>query len=269
MPTLLDVYEADVPVGRCGAAMSEAPQILLVEDDPGLAAQVVRGLKDAGMNVELSTDGEAAEQAALKMRPDLIVLDLMLPGKDGFDLLESWRGRLSTPVVVLTARDELDDRLKCFELGANDFLPKPFWIEELVARIRTRLRLTDEQPRRVVAWGTVHIDLDGRSVNVDGNDAKLTPHEFNILAHLVERAGRAIARSQLASSALSLSGESHDRTVDSHVARIRRKLGKENAAALKTVWGLGYRFDDGSANDDDRPIGADTTAEDQAAVDDG
>ncbi|MCP4501953.1 MAG: response regulator transcription factor [Deltaproteobacteria bacterium] len=244
------------------------PTVLVVEDDPSLAAQVVRGLKDAKMVVELATCGNQAEAAALKLQPDLIVLDLMLPGKDGFALLEAWRGRLSTPIIVLTARDELDDRLKCFELGAHDFLPKPFWIEELVARIRARLRLGEDVPRRVVSWGNATIDLDGRSVRVGGEETKLTPHEFNILAHLVERSGRAIARSQLAATALSLSGESHDRTVDSHVARIRRKLGKENAKAVMTVWGLGYRFSDGQSVDSSaQPKDSKSTSSDSTSSD--
>src|SRR5262249_48654031 len=143
---------------------------------------------------------------------------------------------------VLTAKTALADRLRAFELGAADFVAKPFWIEELAARIRSRLRLVDEQPNRVVKWEGVTLDLDARAVTVEGRMAPLTPTEFAVLAFLVERRGRAVSRSVLAEQALSFLEEPDVRTVDSHVARLRKKLGA-GSAAIATVWGIGYRFE--------------------------
>lgn len=217
-------------------------EILVVEDDPPIAAGIVRGLAAAGFRVELAHDGRLGAALALSRPFDLIVLDLMLPELGGFEVLEQLGGRLSTPVIVLTARTELDARLRAFAAGAVDYLPKPFFVEELVARIRARLRLSEAAPARVVAWDGAELDLDARVVSLAGQALALTAHEFNVLAYLVERPGRAITRRQLAEAALPTGGDRSERTVDSHVARIRRKLGGA-AARIATVWGIGYRFD--------------------------
>jgi two-component system OmpR family response regulator len=225
----------------------EAPgaSILVVEDDASTAAGIVAGLRGAGFEVELATSGRDAMQRIADGGHDLVVLDLMLPEASGFDVLERVRHRVGCPIIVLTARSGLPDRLRAFDLGAADYLAKPFWMEELVARIRSRLRVSDDTPRRVVRWASVALDLDARTVHVDERAASFTPTEFTVLAFLVERRGRAVSRRVLAEQALaSLEGESDARTVDSHVARIRRKLGT-GAAALATVWGIGYRFDPG------------------------
>jgi len=179
---------------------------------------------------------------ALAERFDLIVLDLMLPDCSGLDVLHSWKGRLTTPVVVLTARTDLEDRLEAFRLGAVDYVPKPFWIEELVARIRTRLAGKTSPPRRI-SWEDVTVDLEARTVLVSQKNAALTQHEFDLLSFLIERSGRAVSRSQLGSEALPLAGDRDERTVDSHMARIRKKLGKKGARRIATVWGIGYRFE--------------------------
>jgi len=134
-------------------------------------------------------------------------------------------------------------RLRCFDLGAADFITKPFWLEELIARLRARLRINSEAPKRIVRWGDVALDLDSRMVTVDGTDAGLTRNEFDLLAHLVERQGRAISRAQLAEHALTPFEQRDARTVDSHIARIRRKLGPEGGVSVVTVWGIGYRFE--------------------------
>ncbi len=146
-------------------------------------------------------------------------------------------------MVVLTARTELEDRLRCFELGAVDYLPKPFWMEELLARIRARLRVREQTQPREVAWADVIVDLDARRATRGGEDLGLTASEFNLLAYLLERPGRAMSRAQIARSTLTADDAVDDRTVDSHVARIRRKLGKPASDAIRTVWGIGYRFD--------------------------
>jgi two-component system OmpR family response regulator len=217
-------------------------RVLVVEDDASTAAGVVRGLRGAGLEVELSTDGVDGARRILSEKYDIVVLDLMLPGKSGFDVLEQIRHRAPLPVIVLTARTDLPDRLRAFELGAADFVAKPFWIEELVARIRSRLRLGEELPKRVVRWQGVALDLDARTATVGGRSAALTPTEFAVLVFLVERQGRAVSRAVLAEQALASLEEPDARTVDSHVARLRRKLGA-GAAAIATVWGIGYRFE--------------------------
>jgi two-component system OmpR family response regulator len=215
--------------------------VLVVEDDHAIGSQLVKGLKSQGFTVEWATDGEGVVERVLSCGAHAMVLDINLPGRSGFEILTDLRGRTSIPVVVLTARVELDARLRAFEGGAADFLPKPFFLEELVARLRARLGAVG-QVRRVVQWAGVEVDLDAREVRVRGADAGLTPHELNVLAWLVERPKKAVSRRQLADGALSADGEVSERTVDSHVVRIRRKLGEEAAAALRTVWGVGYAF---------------------------
>ncbi len=219
------------------------PRILVVEDDASMAAVIVKGLKQAGLEVELSTRGDNALQVPLRRRFDLIVLDLMLPGMSGTELLSAWSGRIAVPILVLTARTELEDRLRCFELGAVDYLPKPFWMEELLARIRARLRVREQARPRQIHWADVVADLDARRVTRNAADLGLTASEFNLLAYLLERPGRAMSRAQIARSVLSADEPVDYRTVDSHVARVRRKLGRPAADAIRTVWGIGYRFD--------------------------
>ena len=222
--------------------MDRIGRILVVEDDATTAAWIVRGLRAAQFDVELAVDGIAAFQRVVGGAWDAIVLDLMLPGATGFEVLERARHRVACPVIVVTARGDLPDRLRAFELGAADFVAKPFWMEELVARIRSRLRLSHEAPKRVVRWGRVALDLDARSAEVGDDPVPLTPTEFSLLAYLCERRGRAIPRRVLAELALASLDEPDARTVDSHVARLRKKLGV-GASAIATVWGIGYRFE--------------------------
>lgn len=219
--------------------------VVVVEDDPVVAAGLVRGLKLAGFEVELATDGTTGARLALGDHIDVVLLDLMLPERSGFEVLELLQRRPAIPpVIVLSARTELEDRLRSFKLGAIDFVPKPFWVEEVIARIHAHLH-TPEQPRpsRVVAWAGAVVNLDARTATVDGEPVVLTRFELDLLAYLVQRPGRAIPRAQLAQHALGPLDDRGERTVDSHLARIRKKLGPAAAAAIATVWGIGYRFD--------------------------
>lgn len=218
------------------------PHVLVVEDDPNIAAGLVSALRGAGHAVALCVDGLAGAQAALSDAPDLVILDLMLPGQDGFEVLRQIRSRSAVPVVVLTARTELDDRLQSFGLGADDYLGKPFWTEELLARVHARLGHRPAEQHHTVDWLDVSVDLTARAVRQAGEAVSLTAHEFNLLAALVQRPGRALSRGQLAELALPLEGERAPRTVDSHISRVRRKLG-EAGKAVRTVWGIGYRFE--------------------------
>lgn len=222
-------------------AVSDRPRILVVEDDLNVVQGLLGGLRREGFDVDVSMDGAEACVRAADPSYELVVLDLMLPGASGFEVLKAMSGRVRTPVVVLSAHTELDARLRSFELGAVDYVAKPFFIEELVARIRVRLAMESERPRRRVDVGGCVMDLDARVVARDGRDLGFTAIEFNVLAWLVEHATDAVRRRQLAHHALGLEAAS-DRTVDSHVSRVRRKLG-EDGALVKTVWGIGYRYE--------------------------
>lgn len=217
------------------------PRVLIVEDDVQVVHGLVGGLGRAGFDVTVAMDGVDASRLALHPF-DAVVLDLMLPGRTGFDVLTAMSGRVSTPVVVLSARTELDARLLSFRLGAVDFVPKPFWIEELVMRLRSRLALREDAPTRTLTVGAAVLDLGRRTASREGQDIGLTPHEFNLLAWLAERPRRAVTRRQLADHTLTEEFGATDRTVDTHVSRIRRKLGADGAT-IATVWGIGYRYD--------------------------
>jgi two-component system OmpR family response regulator len=220
----------------------EKPRVLVVEDDPQVLQGLVSGLSRAGFLVSVAMDGDEGARRALHEPFDVVVLDLMLPGRTGFEVLEAMSGRVTTPVVVLSARTELEARLKSFQLGAIDFVPKPFWIEELVVRIRSRLAIKPDEARRTLAVGTATIDVDARTVTRDGVDLGLTAHELNLLVWLVERPGRSVSRRQLVERCLPEEHDATERTVDSHVSRIRKKLGPDGAR-IHTVWGIGYRYD--------------------------
>ncbi|MED5371231.1 MAG: response regulator transcription factor [Myxococcota bacterium] len=222
--------------------MDQKPRILVVEDDLGVVRSLIQGLHKAGFEVSVAMDGRAGLEAALAADHDLLVLDLMLPERTGFEILEALQGRSSTPIIVLSARTELPARLRSFEGGAVDFVPKPFFMAELVARIKAHLSFVESAPHRILELAGMEVDLDAREVRAGGEPLGLTTHEFNVLAFLMEREGRALSREQIADSALPEAGDRVARTVDSHVSRVRKKLGPEASAHIKTVWGIGYRY---------------------------
>lgn len=223
--------------------MGDPPHILIVEDDSGVVQGLVRGLRQAGFRTSLAMSGDRGLERILTEEFDLVLLDLMLPKRTGFEVLDAVRARASVPIIVLSALTDLPARLRSFENGAVDFVPKPFFMEELVARIRSRLDLGQAEGRRELTLADTVLDLDARVVRRDGEDLALTGYEFNVLALLRQRAGRAQTRAQIADVALSEDGECSDRTVDSHISRIRKKLGPQAAGRIKTVWGIGYRCD--------------------------
>jgi len=223
--------------------MSDEPAILLVEDDRKLGADVRETLVDEGFAVTWVQSGADA----FWLEPDdfqLVVLDLMLPGKHGFDLLKKYREHSDVPVIILTARKETFDKVRGFELGGDDYLTKPFWPEELVARIRARLRRPVIQHEADRTIGPLTIDFDARRVSVEDEAIDLTRTEFEILAALARRPGMAVTRRQLVERALPEEREGTERTLDVHVSRIRKKLG-EASDLVETVWGIGYRLGDG------------------------
>ena len=221
---------------------TSSARVLVVEDEPKVAEVLVCGMRAEGFTVELARRGDEALRLALADPPDAIILDLGLPGRSGFELLQELRGRCPAPVLVLSAHIELADRLKCFALGAADSVAKPYCLAQLVARVRSRLRAREAQTPSIAGWADVTVDLDRRVVRVGGNEVSFTRSELDILAYLLERPGRVVARADLAQQAALGLGTPDSRTVDTHVARVRKKLGAA-AAAIVTVWGIGYRFD--------------------------
>ena len=223
--------------------MDDAHHILIVEDDAGVAQGLVHGLQQAGFRTSLATNGAQGLERILHDKFDLVLLDLMLPERTGFEVLDAMFNRASVPVIVLSALSDLPSRLRSFESGAVDFVPKPFFMEELVARIRSRLARRAAEAGEFRSLADVVLDFDARMVLQNGKDLGMTGYEFNVLAFLLRRAGRAQTRAQIADYALSEDGDCTDRTVDSHISRIRKKLGSKAAARIKTVWGIGYRCD--------------------------
>ena len=215
-------------------------RILVVEDDKNLGDQIVAHLKKDGFEVTWLRDGLAAMDAD-PTDYDLVVLDLMLPGAHGLDILKVYRELAQTPVLVLSARNETPTKVRALALGADDYVTKPFWPEELLARIQARLRRPLLQTGEVIETGALRIDLAGRTVENAGQRVELTKIEFDLLAALARRIGSAITRQALVDQVLDPDREGTSRTLDVHFSRVRKKLGAEGAR-IATVWGVGYRL---------------------------
>ena len=216
-------------------------RLLVVEDEPDLRRSLARSLKDAQFAVDESADGEDALFRALEVDYDAVVLDLMLPLKSGEAVLEGIRraGR-STPVLLLTARDTIADRVRGLNHGADDYLTKPFVIDELVARLRALIRRAQQQPSPVVTIGPLRMDLVRRRVYRDDVEVPLTGREFGILEQLVRHRGRILTRTMLSEHLYNDASEVMSNAIDVHVAAIRRKLGP---TLIETRRGQGYLID--------------------------
>ncbi|WP_394825438.1 response regulator transcription factor [Pendulispora albinea] len=214
-------------------------RILLVEDDRLLGAQVVEHLREAGFETLWWTEGKSlTPPIASGIR--LLILDLMLPGEYGMDILKGLRAFSEVPVLVLSARNDSFDKVRALKLGADDYLTKPFWPEELVERVRARLRRPTMQREGALEAGPVRVDPEHRTAKAGGKSVELTRVEFDILAALVRRANAVVTRRWLVENVLDPDRDGTERTLDVHVSRIRKKLGQENL--IETVWGLGYRL---------------------------
>lgn len=236
-----------------GDASAPAARVLMIEDDPTVAEIVVKYLEREGYQATWESDGAAGLALALEQEPDLVVLGLMLPGLDGFEVCRRLREHLPVPVIMLTARGEETDRLLGLELGADDYVAKPFSPRELVARVRAVLRRAGGQVlppagATVVRAGTLVIDLAGRQVTRRrGGDPELvtlTAREFDLLAHFCTHPGTAFRREDLLESVWGYSyGDAS--TVTVHVRRLREKLEEDpsDPTLILTVWGVGYRWD--------------------------
>ncbi|HEX9888017.1 MAG TPA: response regulator transcription factor [Nitriliruptorales bacterium] len=212
--------------------------VLVVEDEPEIAEAVVARLRTEGFDARSVGDGEAAVEVYRQLQPDLVVLDLMLPGIDGLEVCRRIQAERRVPVVMLTARDDETDLVVGLSVGADDYLTKPFSPRELVARIRAVLRRAeDAREGKVLRHGDLQLDHAARRVHLDGTEVHLTPIEFDLLAHLLARPGVVFPRQRLLAEVWGHTYGTGTRTVDSHVRSLRRKLGD---AVVRTVHGVGY-----------------------------
>jgi len=229
--------------------MSKVDRILVIDDDVELCSLVGEYLAPEGFQIEAVHDGDRGLERALSGDHLLVVLDVMLPGMSGFDVLRQLRKSSRTPVLLLTARGEDVDRIVGLEIGADDYLPKPFNPRELVARIRAILRRTqagetaDQRPE-VLRVGDVELDPATRTVLHSGKPVEFTSVEFNLLHVLLREAGRVVTREHLVDEVLSRKFSPFDRSIDMHVSKVRKKLGDSDNGMdhIKTVRGVGYIF---------------------------
>jgi two-component system, OmpR family, alkaline phosphatase synthesis response regulator PhoP len=219
--------------------------ILIVDDEPEIVALCSDYLKAAGFAVLSARDGRAALDAVRSARPDLVVLDIGLPTLDGFDVTRAVRHESAVPIVMLTARADESDTLVGLELGADDYITKPFSPKELVARVRAVLRRAEgaHEAVEIVRVGDLELDIARILTTVGGRRVELTPTEFRLLLELARQPGRVFTRSQLLSAVQGVAFESYERAIDAHVKNIRRKIEEDPRAPrrLQTVFGVGYR----------------------------
>ncbi|MFO8034125.1 MAG: response regulator transcription factor [Candidatus Bipolaricaulota bacterium] len=219
--------------------------ILVVEDEHKIARMVQAYLARDGYRVEVAFDGVQGWDMFRTLEPDLVVLDLMLPHRSGLELAQKMRSASTVPIVMLTARAEEADRVAGLEMGADDYVTKPFSLRELAARVRAVFRRVDAEPAsEVVEVGPLAVDMAAREVRVDGRPIELTPTEFDLLAYLVQHPGRALSRRELMEAIQERAYASLTRTIDSHMKNLRYKIESDpkDPEYILTVHGVGYKF---------------------------
>jgi two-component system alkaline phosphatase synthesis response regulator PhoP len=226
--------------------VAKMKNILVVEDEPEIARVIRDYLQAAGFTVSVAADGERALQSARTSHPDLVVLDLGLPGRDGLDVTRELRRTSDVPIVVVTARGDEADRIVGLELGADDYVVKPFSPKELVARVRALFRRVDarDEPGDIIRVADMEIDIPRMRVTVNGRAVELTASEFQLLAAMAREPGRVFTRGQLLDVLHGVAFESYERAIDAHVKNLRRKIEPEPGETryVQTVYGVGYRF---------------------------
>ncbi len=228
--------------------MDIAPRgsVLVVDDEPTITEVVSRYLERAGYETHVAADGPGALQVAANARPDLVVLDLMMPGMDGLEVMRVLRERQQVLVILLTAKGEQADRIAGLRLGADDYVVKPFSPAELVARVDAVLRRVDHspQPADPISFDGLTVDPEAHRVTVRGEEVQLTVREFELLFHFVRHPGQVFSRSQLMDTVWRYSFYTDTSTVTVHVRRLRAKIEVDPSRPrwLQTVWGVGYRF---------------------------
>ena len=228
------------------APADERQRVLIVEDEPNIASFARMYLEAAGFGVTHAARGDEGLRLAEADPPDLVILDLMLPGMDGYEITKRLRRGGSTPIIMLTARDDAVDKVVGLELGADDYITKPFNPRELVARVRAVLRRGESRGQNgglpestTIEAGPLRIEVGGREVFVEGEGVQLTPKEFDLLVTLIENRGLVLTREQLLERVWGYTFLGDSRTIDVHVRQLRRKLG--DACPIQTVWGTGYK----------------------------
>lgn len=215
-------------------------RLLVAEDDPALAQQLRQALQDAGFAVDVAANGIDAEHLGRFEAFDAVVLDLGLPGRDGLSVLQSWRGAgIAVPVLVLTARGSWQEKVLGIDAGADDYLGKPFQMEELVARLRALVRRSSGLASAVLRIGTVALDTRACALQVGGREVPLTGHEYRVLAYLMHQRERVVSRAELYEHVYAQDAERDSNTLDVFIARLRRKLPD---GFISTVRGLGWRI---------------------------
>lgn len=218
--------------------------ILVIDDDRNILAIIELYLKKAGYQVVTCADGALAMAAFHETRPLLVVLDIMLPVKDGWSILHDIRQESDTPVIMLTAKGDTGDRVQGLELGADDYITKPFDAKELIARIKAVMRRSaPAEPERTIVLPGLSVSLENYAVVLDGKQLEMPPKEIELLYFLAAHSGKVFTREQLLEQVWGFDFFGDSRTVDVHVKRIREKLGEQHDWQLKTVWGVGYKFE--------------------------
>jgi DNA-binding response OmpR family regulator len=221
-------------------------RVLVVEDEPGIRDLLLRGLGNAGFAVLAAADGAEGERRALLESVDAIVLDLMLPGRSGLEILASLReARPNVPVIVLTARGRVADRVAALEAGAIDYLVKPFALPELVARLRAQIRASSRVAGNVLEGGGIDVDLLARKVRRDGREIALSSTEFDLLVYLLRARGRVLNKREILQAVWGYQHDTATNNVDVYIGYLRRKLGRPgDPAPIHTIRGIGYRLGD-------------------------
>jgi DNA-binding response OmpR family regulator len=237
-----------------GVAPAQATSLLIIEDDENISSAIQEYFSRAGYNVNTAPDGVAGIEVAVRDRPDVIVLDLMLPRMDGLAVCKELRHKSpQMPILMLTAKDDVVDKVLGLEMGADDYITKPFSLRELEARIKSVLRrsragaaTSDGQDEIPILRGNLRIDPVRREVTIGGRQVELTPKEFDLLRLFASNPGRVFPRKYLLEKIWDYSYEGYDRTIDSHINRLRAKIEQnpDNPQLVLTVWGIGYKFTD-------------------------
>ena len=219
-------------------------RILLVEDEPALADFLGRALRAEGYTLRVAYDGTAAERAALADEVDLVLLDAMLPGKSGFDVLRDVRARKpDLPIIMLTARGTVEDRVNGLDLGANDYVTKPFSLSEVLARVRANLRQPGQASSAQLEAGELSLDLRTRRVDLAGRSVELSTREFDLLAYLMRHPGQVLSRAQILDAVWGHDFDPETKVVETYVSSVRRKLADDGKPTpIETIRNVGYRL---------------------------
>jgi two-component system OmpR family response regulator len=215
-------------------------RVLVIEDEPELLKVVAQCLREEGYAVDEAADGDEGIYKATSWGYDAVVLDLMLPGRDGWEVLAELRRKQKTPVIILTARDAVPDRIRGLDSGADDYLVKPFALQELLARLRALIRRSADQPDPVIAFGTIRIDTRARTVSRRGRRVPLTAREYALVELLALQRGRVVSRTQIYEHLFDENEDTLSNLLEVHVSNIRKKLGRDFIATRR---GMGYVVD--------------------------